>query len=554
MHDLRKTLGVQLWVPLAAALLLPFLGAPAAFADGTEQLGPPLGVSIASGSGIVAAGVGLSHAGSGQPGTISIDVPGTVKQALLYWEGANQSAADYAATMDITVDPGSGAVAVTGDAIGGNTQYSTSFVTVSYRADITPLVVPGSNVLVIDGLDFNTVNDGAGILVIYDDGSRSAIEIRDGSDYAFRSDLGGTPLRVTEPQEFLFAASAQNRMASLSLFFGAVAGSVSGGTVRPNTIEITVAGATTELINVLNSVDGEEWDTVYQDASIDVPIPAGATSLTVQAFSDDRLGTGLLPASMVWVTAGLSVEVKIPPEGCRLTGGLNDSFETAEGENQYTAGGQVGANTALPPQPKGEWTHTQKRGPAGAFTFHGGTASAPEATEIDEIRCSDPGTCKPSGDPPSPSRQLDFDGIGTFKSIGSSGSRIPDFVLAGANVTAEGRGNRDFDGTFHWFEVNVDDNCEPGNTNPNKNPDDPDPELCPPNGFGEKGDQALANCGCSDFYRITIYDGVNAADVVKNPDGSVDPSMLNRTDVIYEVQGYIDGGNQQLHLLTGFDR
>ena len=55
-------------------------------------------------------------------------------------------------------------------------------------------------------------------------------------------------------------------------------------------------------------------------------------------------------------------------------------------------------------------------------------------------------------------------------------------------------------------------------------------------------------------YRITIYDGVNAADVVKNPDGSIDPSMLNRTDVIYEVWGYIDGGNKQIHLLTGFDR
>ncbi|RLD02181.1 MAG: hypothetical protein DRI65_15105 [Chloroflexota bacterium] len=240
----------------------------------------------------------------------------------------------------------------------------------------------------------------------------------------------------------------------------------------------------------------------------------------------------------------------IPDEvGCRFTGGLNDVFEN----NHYRAGGQAGANTALPPQPKGEWTHRQQKGPAGKFTFHGGTASAPEGSEIDVIRCSDPGGCKPSGDKPSPAKQLDFDGIGTFKNIGKkNGGRIPDFVKDEGNTVMVGHGNKNFDGTFHWFEVNIDDLGEPGNTNPNKNPGD-GTEACPANGFGEKGDQALANCDCSDFYRITIYDGVKASDVTKNPDGSIDKSEMNTTDVLYEVQGYIDGGNLQLHHLTGFD-
>ena len=241
-------------------------------------------------------------------------------------------------------------------------------------------------------------------------------------------------------------------------------------------------------------------------------------------------------------------------DGCRFTGGLNSTFDAGDGENRYTAGGQAGANTALQPQPKGEWTHTNHRGPAGRFTFHGGTASAPEGTEIDEIRCSDPGGCSPSGNPPSPLKQLDFDGIGTFKNIGKNRASAPDFVANGANVTAEGRGNRAFNGTFHWFEVNIDDLGEPGNSNPKKNPDDSDPALCPATGFGEKGAAELANCGCSDFYRITVYDGVKAADVTKNADGSIDRSEMNTTDVIYEVHGYIDGGNLQLHKLTGFDR
>jgi cysteine-rich repeat protein len=250
---------------------------------------------------------------------------------------------------------------------------------------------------------------------------------------------------------------------------------------------------------------------------------------------------------------GCRNDCTIPREGCRFTGGLNSHFDTGEGENRYTAGGQAGANTALPPQPRGEWTHTNHTGPAGRFTFHGGTASAPEGTEIDEIRCSDPGGCSPSGNPPSPLKQLDFDGVGTFKNIGR-GIAAPDFVRGGATVTAEGHGNRAFNGTFHWFEVNIDDLGEPGNSNPRGNPDDTDPALCPPLGFGEKGTQELANCGCSDFYRITIYDGVPAADVTKNADGSIDPSELNTTDVIYEVFGYIDGGNLQLHRPTGFDR
>jgi len=262
------------------------------------------------------------------------------------------------------------------------------------------------------------------------------------------------------------------------------------------------------------------------------------------------------PTDPAWIESGgctTKCELEIPTLGCRFTGGLNDVFITEnEKKNRYSAGGQVGANTGQQPQPKGEWTHRQRRGPAGKFTFHGGTASAPLGSEIDVIRCSDPGGCKPSGDPPSPVKQLDFDGIGTFKNIGKKNGSVPDFVKAGAMVTAEGNGNKDFDGTLHWFEVNIDDLGEPGNTNPKKNPGD-GTEACPVNGFGEKGDEELGDCSCSDFYRITIYDGVDATTVPRNPDGSIDKASMNTEDVIYEVWGYINGGNLQLHHPTGFD-
>jgi hypothetical protein len=252
--------------------------------------------------------------------------------------------------------------------------------------------------------------------------------------------------------------------------------------------------------------------------------------------------------------------------GCRFTGGGVDTdgnwdhtLENGEmvrngagnlpvGIDRAQFGGQAGANTGQQPQPKGEWTHHQQTGPSGSFTFHGGTASAPAGTEIYEIRCSDPGGCKPSGDPPSPAKQLDFDGIGTFKSIGN-GKKAPIFEIANPNVTAEGKGNKTFDGTFHWFEVNVDDLGEPGGMNKGA----PDSAECPSIGFGEKGAEDFANCDCPDFYRITIYDGVNAADVIWLDDYNIDPSSLNQVDVIYEFYGYIDGGNLQIHRPTGFD-
>ena len=256
------------------------------------------------------------------------------------------------------------------------------------------------------------------------------------------------------------------------------------------------------------------------------------------------------------------VFVTISEACCRFTGGGVDSEmehngagKLPAGIDRATFGGQVGANTALPPQPKGEWTHTQHKGPSGSFTFHGGTASAPAGTEIIEIRCSDPGGCKPSGDPPSPVKQLDFDGIGTFKNFGKAGTdREPTWLIDGANASCGSAGGKfRFDGTFHYFQVNVDDLGEPGNKSLDAASN---PDICPPLGFGEKGAPGddLGDCRCADFYRITIYDGVDAADLTFLADGSIDPALWDDKAVIYEFYGYIDGGNLQIHHPTGYDR
>ena len=69
---------------LLLCALLFVAGTTAALANGTEQLGPPQGVTIAAGSGLVAAGTGMLAAE--QPGEIDLTVPdnAVIKQVLLY--------------------------------------------------------------------------------------------------------------------------------------------------------------------------------------------------------------------------------------------------------------------------------------------------------------------------------------------------------------------------------------------------------------------------------------------------------------------------------------
>ena len=145
-------------------------------ADGTETLGPP-SVAIAEGSGVVVSGVGLELS---QPGTINIDVPvgATVEQVLLYWEG--QSTTDIGG--DETVDVNG--TSVTGTLIGGPTLFFPNAYGSTYRADITALgaVVAGPNAVAVGGLTFDRVNNGAGLVVIYDDGTTADIGIVDGND------------------------------------------------------------------------------------------------------------------------------------------------------------------------------------------------------------------------------------------------------------------------------------------------------------------------------------------------------------------------------------
>ncbi len=320
------------------------------------------------------------------------------------------------------------------------------------------------------------------------------------------------------------------------------------GIGEPITFSGTVKNCTAGGVALTVTVDDDHAGRVLGPVSL----PAGETLNFSGSYSPETspstntvTATGTYGSYSTQVTASATCQIA---QGCRVTGGGNDtaglaadgfnwdgtfadakSMNTKGTSNRYTFGGQAGARTALQPQPSGEWTHHQQSGPSGRFVFHGGTSSADQYTEIDRIICSDPVGCRPSGTPPSPVKQIDFAGVGQFNSIESA-----DPLLAGVIAQA----------TYHWFEVHIEDLGEPGSE-----PRGVDKKnlICAGEGSGTDAFFSPpvfmpASCGCADFYRIRIFEAFDPATEV--------PDKVN---VIYEVFGYIDGGNLQIHYPTGYD-
>lgn len=236
------------------------------------------------------------------------------------------------------------------------------------------------------------------------------------------------------------------------------------------------------------------------------------------------------------------------PGSCRMTGGNvtvspalgDDGLETWSYEfksldlGEYiTTGGQIGAPSGG--IPRGHWTHTQHGGAAGSFTFHSGTSSAPDGTEISSIECADPGWCVQARC--APFKQIFWTGIGNFASQHYNGAFDEGVVVPGGPNKG---------GTLHYYRAMVGDFGE------NNRPTREIPGQCswvPPGPYDASEAVALYNYGpdpkfgdkngqicdtCPDYYQIEIH-------------ATVDPSSA----VIYEFYGFVEGGNYQIHPRTG---
>jgi hypothetical protein len=285
-------------------------------------LGPALGVDLAPGTDVVTAGVGLFGDGAG---TVSIDIPAgaTVEQVLLYWGGrATDSDGDGTIDRDDTIEVES--FPVLGRHIGAAALVSTDLEGFSYRADITDLIdslggfSPGTNLVELSGFEDPAPggrfrSDGASIVAVIRDGSDTVeFQLRDGADMAFVE--YDPPADGTVKQDYLFAPADEVRTAKLLLIVGDT------DTLRPDRLIIWVDDVVfLDQYNYFQELAGAQWSNREQD----VTIPAGATKVSVQLFSeDDPDGVEERAESLMWIVGGLVLSLPVNENpGCTLTQG-----------------------------------------------------------------------------------------------------------------------------------------------------------------------------------------------------------------------------------------
>jgi len=271
--------------------------------------------------GIVSAGVGFEAIAPGG-GDIVLDIPGPPVQAFLTWAGqdTNPPGGDNAVLLSVNGGPTNPITALRSygpeywNGTVADPPIRNSHVWV---ADVTALVLQGTNTYTVSEFGPMYAEFGAGLLVVYEDGALpySFAEIVEGLDGAYHNypSPRGPDTEVACVQ---FAATGSPRTMNLSFFVGGV--NISGGPgSRPNSIWYqTGTGATpSNLVNQLpateiggqplDSLDGEEWDT-YQDS---ITVSAGDTYACFQIESPPPDG-----ASLLWVNLSVSMAQDAPTD------------------------------------------------------------------------------------------------------------------------------------------------------------------------------------------------------------------------------------------------
>jgi len=348
--------------------------------NGTESLGPP-SIPVAAGSGFVEGGVGMVGVTSAD---LSFEVPdgASIAQVLLYWAGGTTAASgDSVISLDGTP--------ITGESIGGPTLFFANYHFSAYRADITELGLVGAGVNTLTVADFNFTgttedeNNGASVLVIYDDGVAADLSLRDGLDMAY---FGfESTLNATDPQLFAVDPADVDRLADLVLFVGSV------GVNRPNQIRVTTAAGEQLFDNPLGSTDGLQWDSIV----LEVEIAAGETELSVELVSTDSEEPE--GASLGWVAAGLAVPVPMVPD-LEISGSVFVDTDR-DGERSEIEWGipgvvitltdAVGDTTLGTSGVQGAYSFTV---PAGTYTVSIDLSTDPEAFNVDIAESFDPTT------------------------------------------------------------------------------------------------------------------------------------------------------------------
>lgn len=280
----------------------PTPGGPRADKDGSEALGPP-SIAVATGSGVSHGGVSLVGVTSADL-TVSVPQGAAIRQVLAYWAGGTTAAAG-----DDRI--GLNGVEVQGQLIGGPTWFYTflneAYHFSAYRADITDLglVQPGANTLTVSDFSFAASsvdeNDGASVVVIWDDGTAAEIALRDGLDLAYFGFAG--VLNATVPQTFAVTPAPQDRLAQLVILAASV------GSDRPTRVVVTTTAGSQVFEDPLGGPAGAQWDS----RELPILVPAGCAEVTVEVVSSPYYAPR--GASLGWVAAALSVPATATGDG-----------------------------------------------------------------------------------------------------------------------------------------------------------------------------------------------------------------------------------------------
>lgn len=299
-----RTLASSLLFTAAAWLA----AAPAALADGTQLLGPPVGLAAPNGTRMILAGVGVRD---GQPQGLTITIPAgaQIRQVVAYWAAVDWDLAKLEPTDQIFMN----GKAVDGKRIGDPGLLFNTGYNANYRADVTALklLVPGVNNVAVSGVDF-VWPEGAGLVAFIDDGSAAAqFVVRDGNDVI--STLITPARTASSVVDFTFEPAEVDRVGQLGMFFA------SFFPTTPTVVRISIDGEEQDLLaDAIGHGDGAAWDTV----NTDVLVPAGATRVSAQlSIEDSGLGrfAGFWPGGkMAWVFGGLRLNAPPPAddEGC----------------------------------------------------------------------------------------------------------------------------------------------------------------------------------------------------------------------------------------------
>ncbi len=288
---------------LAALLVLPAV-------SGATPLSPFIDLQE-KGLTLVGDGVGLRTWGGG-PTTLSVDIQGTVRFALLYWGGRQRPDENPSGTSTCTAvtEPYRDqemifdGTSLTGTNIGTECQPVSAdgpILNIGYFADVTSIVAAkGTGVQLFSLADGNGASnlwrlDGATLLVAYKDAANPntyRVIVWDGLDFAWGTDPTPGDTRVTQAVPINHGANLSSRQAELWLVMG------DGEPARPDLVTIS---NNANWVNRLDATDGSEWDT---ETDI-IDIPAGVGTTTVHVLSTPNPQN---PDSLLWEAVALRVQ------------------------------------------------------------------------------------------------------------------------------------------------------------------------------------------------------------------------------------------------------